>query len=146
MIIESTAFKNEGEIPSKYTCDSVGTTPPLVLKNVPENAKSLALIVDDPDASRGTWDHWGLWNIPPEVLQVAEGSTPIGAVVGLNSWPANAYGAPCPPSDSHRYYFRLYALDALLNLSSNSNSDDLRDAMEGHVLAEAELMGRYQRK
>ena len=146
MTIESTAFQNKKEIPSKYTCDGVGTNPPLLLKDVPPEAKSLALIVDDPDAPSGTWDHWVLWNIPPEVSQVAEGSTPIGAVVGLNSWPANAYGAPCPPSDSHRYYFRLYALDALLNLSSNSNSDDLRSAMEGHVLAEAELMGTYQRK
>src|SRR3989344_4126190 len=146
MIIESAAFKNGGEISRKYACDGVGTNPPLVFKNVPENTKSLALIVDDPDAPRGTWDHWVLWNVPPEVQEIAEGSTPMSAVVWKNSWPANAYGAPCPPSGSHRYYFRLYALDALLNLSSNSNSDDLRGAMEGHVVAEAELMGRYQRK
>ena len=146
MTIESTAFKNEEEIPSKYTCDGEAINPPLTIKNVPENAKSLTLIVDDPDAPSGTWDHWILWNIPKEVMQIAEGSTPMGAVVGKNSSGENSYGPPCPPSGAHRYYFRLYALDALLNLSSNSNSDDLRGAMEGHVLAEAELMGRYQRK
>ena len=106
----------------------------------------MALIVDDPDAPSGTWDHWILWNIPKEVMQIAEGSTPMGAVVGKNSSGENSYGPPCPPSGAHRYYFRLYALDTPLNLSSNSNSDDLRGAMEGHVLAEAELMGRYQRK
>jgi len=146
MTIESTAFKNEEEIPSKYTCDGEAINPPLTIKNVPENAKSLTLIVDDPDAPSGTWDHWILWNIPKEVMQIAEGSTPMGAVVGKNSSGENSYGPPCPPSGAHRYYFRLYALDTPLNLSSNSNSDDLRGAMEGHVLAEAELMGRYQRK
>ena len=146
MTIESTAFKNEEEIPSKYTCDGEAINPPLTIKNVPENAKSLTLIVDDPDAPSGTWDHWILWNIPKEVMQIAEGSTPMGAVVGKNSSGENSYGPPCPPSGAHRYYFRLYALDTPLNLSSNSNSDDLRGAMEGHILAEAELMGRYQRK
>ena len=146
MIIESAAFKNGREIPSKYTCDGEAINPPLSIKDVPRGAKSLALIVDDPDAPAGTWDHWVLWNIPPEVKEIAEGSTPMGAVVGKNSWPANAYGAPCPPSGSHRYYFRLYALNSLLDLPPDSNSKDLRNAMEGHVLAEAELIGTYQRK
>ena len=146
MTIESTAFQNKKEIPSKYTCDGASTNPPLVIRDIPERTKSLALIVDDPDAPSGTWDHWILWNIPKEVMQIAEGSTPMGAVVGKNSSGENSYGPPCPPSGAHRYYFRLYALDTPLNLSSNSNSDDLRGAMEGHVLAEAELMGRYQRK
>src|SRR3989344_8123960 len=141
MIIESTAFKNGGEISSKYTCDGEAINPPLSIKDVPRGAKSLALIVDDPDAPAGTWDHWVLWNIPPEVKKIAEGSTPMSAVVGQNSWPANAYGAPCPPSGSHRYYFRLYALNSLLDLPPDSNSKDLRNAMEGHVLAEAELIG-----
>lgn len=146
MTLESSAFQNNSVLPSKYTCDGVGTNPPLLFKDVPKEAKSLALIVDDPDAPRGTWDHWVLWNIPPEVAQIAEGSTPMAAVVGKNSWPTNAYGAPCPPSGSHRYYFRLYALNSLINLPPDSNSKDLRSAIEGHILAETELMGTYQKK
>lgn len=148
MQIESSAFKNGGEIPTKYTCDGEGINPPLVFKDVPKEAKSLALISDDPDAPNGTWDHWILWNISPETAEIPENSTPAGAVTGQNSWPANAnkYGAPCPPSGSHRYYFKLYALDVILDLPLTSGSQDLQNAMQGHILAEAELMGRYQRK
>ena len=148
MIIESSAFEYGKGIPEKYTCDGKGINPSLVFKDVPKEAKSLALISDDPDAPNGTWDHWVLWNIPPETTEILENSIPNGAVVGKNSWPVNAnkYGAPCPPSGSHRYFFKLYALNTILNLSINSTSQDLMNAMQDYILAEAELMGRYQRK
>jgi Raf kinase inhibitor-like YbhB/YbcL family protein len=146
MQITSSQFKNGGEIPSLYTCDGSGFNPPLIFKDVPKDAKSLALIVDDPDAPSGTWDHWVMWNILPNTKEITENGTPMGAITGKNSWPANKYGAPCPPNGSHRYYFKLYALDIMLNLPLNSNSSDLQEAIKGHTLAEAELMGRYQKK
>jgi len=148
MQITSPQFKNGGNIPALYTCDGKGINPPLVFKDVPKGTKSLALISDDPDAPNGTWDHWVLWNIPPETTEILENSIPNGAVLGKTSWPVNAnkYGAPCPPSGSHRYFFKLYALNTILNLSINSTSQDLMNAMQDYILAEAELMGRYQRK
>ena len=145
MQIESLEFKNGGEIPSKFTCDGAGINPKLIIKNVSKETKSLALIVDDPDAPSGTWDHWVVWNISPETTEISENSTPAGAVVGKNSWPQNEYGAPCPPNGSHRYYFKLFALDTVLNLSENSGSQELTNAMQGHILDKAELMGIYQR-
>jgi hypothetical protein len=146
MQIESPSFKYGEEIPSKYTCDGEGINPSLVFKDAPLEAKSLALIVDDPDAPKGTWDHWVVWNISPSTVEIPENSIPIGATVGKNSWPRNSYGSPCPPSGSHRYFFKLYALDTTLDLPPTSGSQDLRDAMQGHILAETELMGRYRRK
>lgn len=146
MIIESSTFKNGTEIPSKYTCDEEGINPPLVFRDVPKEAKSLALIVDDPDAPRGTWDHWVLWNISPQTTEIQENSTPAGAITGENSWPKNAYGGPCPPSGSHRYFFKLYALDSMINLAPGATKQEVIDVMQGHILAEAELIGRYQRK
>lgn len=146
MKIESSVFINGGNIPARFTCDGEGINPDLTFKDIPKEAKSLALIVDDPDAPRGTWAHWVLWNISPNITVIKENSTPTNAVVGANSWPNNNFGAPCPPSGSHRYFFKLYALDTILNISPSSKSEDLSTAMEGHILAEAELMGRYQKK
>jgi len=148
MQITSPQFKNGVNIPALYTCDGKGINPPLVFKDVPKGTKSLALISDDPDAPNGTWDHWVLWNISPETIEISENSTPSGAITGQNSWPANAnkYGAPCPPSGSHRYFFKLYALDAMLDLPQTSRSQDLVTAMQGHILEESELIGKYQRK
>ncbi len=151
MKIESSAFKNNSEIPSRFTCDGEGVNPGLIFKDIPKEAKSLALVVDDPDAEpAGTWVHWLMWNVTPNVMEIKEASTPAGAVVGANSWSdspfRNSFGAPCPPNGSHRYFFKLYALDIVLNIPSTSQSKDLVSAMEGHILSKAELMGRYQRK
>lgn len=145
MKIESTTFKNNEEIPSKYTCDGEDINPELVFKDVPEEAKSLALTMDDPDAPNGTWDHWVLWNISPKITNISQNSIPLGATVGLNTSGKNEYHGPCPPSGSHRYFFKLYALDTQITLKENSNKKDLLNTMEGHILAEAELMGKYKR-
>ena len=146
MRIESSAFESGAEIPSRFTCDGESINPPLIFKIVPENAKSLALIVDDPDAPSGIWVHWVLWNIPPTVTEIKEGSTPAGAVAGINSGSKNAFSAPCPPGGIHRYFFKLYALDKVFDLPATSTSEDLSNAMEGHIMSESRLMGIYQKK
>lgn len=146
MQIRSSAFENEKEIPSLYTCDSKGINPQLSFSDIPAEAKSLALVVDDPDAPAGVWDHWVVWNITPETKEISENSVPVGAVVGQNSWPQNEYGAPCPPNGTHKYYFKLFALDTVLNIPETSGSKELTNAMQGHVVAQAELMGKYGRK
>jgi Raf kinase inhibitor-like YbhB/YbcL family protein len=144
MRVSSPAFAADQSIPSKYTCDGEDLIPPLEFTNVPPNAKALALIVDDPDAPMGTWDHWLIWNIPASTTRVVEGKAPEG-VTGRNSWNKNAWGGPCPPDREHRYFFRMYALDTMLNLPPSARKSDLQKAMEGHTVAEAELMGRYDR-
>ncbi len=138
-------FPDRGTIPPRYTCDGADESPPLTVEGVPPAAKSLALIVDDPDAPRGTWVHWVAWNIPPETPGIAEGSFPPGAVQGLNDFRTRRYGGPCPPSGTHRYYFKLYALDAMLSLGPDTTKADLEAAMKGHVVAKAEYVGRYSR-
>ena len=145
--ITSTAFKEKGLIPSKYTCDGADKNPPLFFDNVPDNAKSLALIVDDPDAPRGMWVHWLVWNIEPKIKELSEGSgPPKGAVQGMNDFRKLDYGGPCPPSGTHRYFFKLYALDAVLELKQGASKADLERSMKGHVLEQAELIGLYQKK
>ena len=112
LILKSPAFENGAEIPSRYTCDGENINPTLIIENVPEGVKSLVLIMDDPDATGGaTWDHWLLWNIPPETKEISENSVPAGAIQGKTSWGTNKYGGPCPPKGSspHRYMFKLYA-------------------------------------
>ncbi|MBI4146901.1 YbhB/YbcL family Raf kinase inhibitor-like protein [Candidatus Woesearchaeota archaeon] len=138
-----TSVFNEGQtIPSEYTCDGKDAIPPLEITGIPQQAKSLALIMDDPDAPMGTWDHWIAWNIPPNTKKIA-GLIGVG---GKNSWGRKGYGGPCPPSGKHRYYFKLYALDNMLDLASGSDKKKLLSAIEGHVLEEATLMGTYSRK
>ena len=144
--ISSPAFENNGSIPKTYTCDGTDVSPPLKIENVPPEAKSLALIVDDPDAPMGTWVHWVLWNIPPATKEIKEGSIPQGALQGMNDFRKQNYGGPCPPSGTHRYFFKLYALDTLLNLSPRSAKADLEKAMKGHILSQGEIIGLYKRR
>ncbi len=145
MKIESRAFMPGGTIPARYTCDGPDVSPPLRITGVPPGAKSLALIVDDPDAPGGTWVHWVVWNIAPDTAAVGEGRAPGGAEQGTNDFGKRGYGGPCPPSGVHRYFFRLYALDARLEPGGKATGADLERAMKGHVLGQAELVGRYGR-
>jgi len=146
MLIASAAFERNSSIPKKYTCDGENVNPPLTFSGVPENAKSLALIMDDPDAPRGTWVHWTMWNIDPSTINITVGSVPAGAVEGTTSSGKSGYGGPCPPSGTHHYYFKLYALDTTLNLNKSLEKQGLESAMEGHVLGQAELVGLYSRE
>src|ERR1051326_2739219 len=142
MQILSAAFGAGQAIPAKYTCDGDNTNPPLTFGEVPDQTQSLALIVDDPDAPNGTWTHWTLWNISASTTAIAENLLPSGAVVGQTSFGSQGYGGPCPPAgQQHRYFFKLYALDAKLTIPSYSDVKALTDAMDGHILQEAELMG-----
>ncbi|MBS7622375.1 YbhB/YbcL family Raf kinase inhibitor-like protein [Candidatus Bathyarchaeota archaeon] len=140
--ITSSAFKSNGFIPKKYTCDGDDVNPPLSIEGLPRQAVSLVLIVDDPDAPRGTWVHWVVWNIPP-VRVIQEDSVP--GIEGVNDFQRHSYGGPCPPSGTHRYFFKVYALDTELQLSQNAGKRDVEKAMEGHILAMGELVGLYSR-
>ena len=144
-MLSSTAFQNNGSIPSKYTCDGSDINPPLVIENVPAGAKSLALIVDDPDAPMGTWVHWLVWNISPHTTGIKENDVPKGALSGLNDFKKQSYGGPCPPSGTHRYFFKLYALDSILSLSSGAKKADLEKAMKGHIISQSQIIGLYKR-
>ena len=145
--ITSPAFSPGGLIPKRHTCEGEDVSPPLTIGGVPGEAKSLILIVDDPDAPVGTWDHWVLYNIPPDTREIAENSAPPGAMHALNSWERNEYGGPCPPDREHRYFFKLYALDMTLDLSPESTTKAMiEEIIQGHVLAEAELIGRYDKE
>lgn len=144
MNLASSAFSHEAKLPVKYTCDGDGVNPELLMSNIPDGTVSLALILNDPDAPSGDFVHWLLWNIDPKTTNIKENSTPNGAAVGVNSFGDNAYGPPCPPSGSHRYTFKLYALDIGLGISSSSEKGDLTGAMEGHVLGTTELVGLYK--
>jgi Raf kinase inhibitor-like YbhB/YbcL family protein len=151
--LTSSAFSHDGEIPSKYTCEGDDLSPPLAWSGVPANAKSLALIVDDPDAPdpaapKMTWVHWVLYNIPASAAALAEGAKalPAGTLQGLNDWKRTGYGGPCPPIGRHRYFHKLYALDtALANLGQVPKAK-LEGAMKPHVIAQAELIGTYQKR
>ncbi|MDE2311673.1 MAG: YbhB/YbcL family Raf kinase inhibitor-like protein [Patescibacteria group bacterium] len=145
MTITSPAFADGQPIPKKYTCDGDGVNPPLAFSGVPKEAGSLALVIDDPDAPSGTWTHWTLWNIDPATLLIAENSVPSGAVQGQTSSGQNAYGGPCPPSGTHHYYFKLYALDSKLTIPSFADSRALAQALNGHVMSQAQLVGTYSR-
>jgi len=151
MRISSSAFKEGQMISSKYTCDGQDISPPLEWGDAPGGTKSFALICDDPDAPRGIWVHWVVYNIPPDVNNLgenirAERELANGIRQGSNDWPRIGYGGPCPPSGTHRYYFKLYALDAVLNLNPGATKEQLLKAMTGHILEEAHIMGKYQRK
>jgi len=144
--ITSLAFKHNEHIPAKYTCDGADVNPALAIENVPAGAKSLALIVDDPDAPAGTWVHWVVWNISPDTREIKERAVPSGASQGMNDFRKRNYGGPCPPSGTHRYFFKLYALDTVLNLGTDSTKAALERAMQDHILAQAEFIGLYKRK
>jgi Raf kinase inhibitor-like YbhB/YbcL family protein len=151
MKLESSAFKAGGVIPAKYTCDDQDISPPLSWSDVPAKARSLALIADDPDAPRGTWVHWVAWNIPTNTQALSEGFPKQDASSnqikqGVTDFKRPGYGGPCPPSGTHRYFFKLYALDTVLNLPSQTTKSELEKAMRGHIVDQAELMGTYQRK
>jgi Raf kinase inhibitor-like YbhB/YbcL family protein len=145
LIITSPAFHQGGNIPSKFTCDGGDTIPPLQIAGVPAEAKTLVLIADDPDAPGGLFTHWLVWNIAPKTNSVAEGTSPKGAH-GTNDFGKLGYGGPCPPSGTHRYYFRIFALDRELALQPGAKRHQLEAAMKGHVIAQGELTGRYSRK
>jgi len=146
LTITSPAFKNNEMIQEKFTCDGANVNPLLLISNMPPSTKSFALIVDDPDAPMGIWVHWVVWNIPPDTKEIAEDHLPTGARQGLNDFRKNRYGGPCPPSGTHRYFFKLYALDSLLDLPLNATKSDLEKAMKGHVLGHAEIVGLYRRR
>lgn len=140
------AFPNEGIIPSQYTCDGANISPPFTISDVPDAARSLVLIVDDPDAPAGNWVHWLVWNIPADIDVFNEGTAPEGVVEGMTSFGKPGWGGPCPPNGEHRYFFRLYALDVeKLDLPTSAGLEELRGVMKGHILETAELMGRYDR-
>ena len=156
MNIESPVFKLNEAIPSRYTCDGEDVNPALNFSNVPGDAQSLLLIVDDPDAPAGTWVHWALWNISADVKGIKENSVPSGAIQGVTSFGKSGWGGPCPPaspspsqggpSGIHHYYFKLYALDIEVKLPPETSISDLEETMAGHILAQAELVGLYSRK
>ena len=141
--VTSSSFGSSQLIPRKYTCDGEDVNPPLTVGGVPEETKSLVLVIDDPDAPMGTWVHWVVWNIPP--ADRMEENAVLG-VEGLNDFGKHSYGGPCPPSGTHRYFFKLYSLDTKLSLPSNSRKKDVENAIKGHVLAKGELVGLYSRR
>lgn len=145
MKVTSSAFQGGANIPSKFSCDGANSSPPLQISDVPSEAKSLVLIVDDPDAPSGLFTHWAVWNISPQTSTIAEGSVPKG-VQGTNDFGKSGYGGPCPPSGTHRYYFKIFALDRELDLPFGAKRSQLDAAIKEHVIAQGELMGRYSRK
>ena len=145
MLIQSSAFAHNQTIPKKYTCDGENINPTIAFSNIPKGAKTLALIVDDPDAPVGLWVHWILFNISSDTKEIKEGSMPKGAVEGTTNFGKPGYGGPCPPGGEHRYFFKLYALDTELDLPSSADKETLEEAMVGHVLDKAELVGLYSR-
>jgi len=142
MKISSSEFNNNGLIPSKLTCQGQDISPALIIEDIPKEAKSLALIMDDPDAPMKTWIHWVVFNIPV-VKHIEENSIP--GKQGINDFGRNNYGGPCPPSGTHRYFFKIYALDTMLNLAEGITKKELEAAMEGRILAQAELIGLYKK-
>ena len=148
--VTSTAFDESGMIPEKYTCDGMDISPQLAWTNVPDGTKNFALICDDPDAPMGTWVHWVIYDIPANTKELKE-NIPLqekldnGAKQGTNDFRKIGYGGPCPPRGTHRYYFKLYALDTTVNLEPGNTKAELLKAIEGHILAQGQLMGKYKR-
>ncbi len=149
--ITSSAFEDGGMIPAKYTCDGADVSPPLQWDAVPEGTKSIALICDDPDAPMGTWVHWVLFNMPAEANELAqnipaEETLPNGAMQGVSDFGRIGYGGPCPPGGTHRYFFKVYALDTKVDLQAGADKRQLLKAMEGHILGQGQLVGKYKRQ
>ncbi|MBI2134630.1 YbhB/YbcL family Raf kinase inhibitor-like protein [Candidatus Woesearchaeota archaeon] len=150
MKLTSPDFRHNGKIPSEHTCDGNDISPELNIEDAPKSAKSLALIMDDPDVPRnirpsGLWVHWVVWNIPVNTKKMPKGNEPEG-VGGNSDFRRTGYGGPCPPDREHRYFFKLYALDTELDLEKGSTKAELEKAMQGHIIEKAELIGLYQRK
>ena len=145
MQIKSSAFTNREKIPSKYTCDGANINPELLFLNIPKDTKSLALIFDDPDAPSGTWLHWSMWNISPDTKEIPENSIPTGSVSGTTSFGNVGYGGPCPGVGEHRYFFRLFALDIVLDIPSGENRTELEKTIAGHIIEQTKLIGTYSR-
>lgn len=145
MKLASPVFESNTPIPSKYTCDGDNVNPPLFIREVPPNTQSMVLIVDDPDAPMGTWVHWLLFNIYSKTRRIEENSVPQGAIQGETSFGKPGYGGPCPPGGTHRYFFKLYALDTKLSVSSKATKEAIETLMEDHILAKADLLGTYSR-
>jgi Raf kinase inhibitor-like YbhB/YbcL family protein len=145
--LTSTAFSQGESIPVQYSCKGEDLSPPLAWGDPPEGTLSFALIMDDPDAPVGTWDHWIVFNLPADIRALPEGMQPgdLNSTNGVNSWGRGDYGGPCPPSGTHRYFFKLYALDITLSMNETPNKGQLLAAMGGHILAETELMGTFSR-
>jgi Raf kinase inhibitor-like YbhB/YbcL family protein len=141
--VNSHSFSNKGHIPPKYTCEGDDINPSLEISDIPHETQTLAIIMEDPDAPRGTFDHWLVWNIEPNEA-IAENSSP--GISGINSFGKTGYGGPCPPNGTHRYFFKVYALDKRLDLQAGSDKKALLEAMDGHILAEGVIMGQYQKK
>lgn len=149
MELTSPAFENNGVIPELYTCDGQNINPPLEISDVPESAQSLVLIVEDPDVPKhirgdGMWNHWIVFNISPQTSSVQEGKTPDG-IIGTGTGGSTEYQGPCPPDREHRYFFKLSAIDRMLALPAGAQKSDVEKAMEGHIVASAEIIGRYER-
>jgi hypothetical protein len=145
LTLTSPAFGDNQSIPKKYTCDGDDINPPLEIKNVPESTISLTLIVNDPDAPSGDWTHWLVWNIDPETTTFEEGKVPEGSVQGLTDFKKYSYSGPCPSKGTHKYQFRIFALDIKLNLNSNANKKDLENAIKNHIVGQSLLTGIYER-
>ena len=143
LLMNSSAFENNSHIPVKYTCDGSNINPPLTIEGITAETKTLVLIVDDPDCPTGTFDHWIVWNISPITRKIGENTIP--GTEGISSYRKHAYGGPCPPYGTHRYFFKVYALDTQLDLKSNSTKKDVEKVMENHILAEGRLIGLYSR-
>jgi Raf kinase inhibitor-like YbhB/YbcL family protein len=142
LVISSTAFSNNGMIPREYTCEGGGKNPPLSISGYPQTTKSLVVIVEDPDTDKGTFDHWVVWNIKP-AESIGENSVP--GTEGKNGEGKLGYKGPCPPTGKHRYFFKVYALDTMLNLEKGSTKKQVEDAMQGHILADGVLIGLYEK-
>ncbi len=146
MKLTSPVFDDGDFIPAKYTCDGENVSPPLEISDVPEDTQSLVLIVDDPDAPAGDWVHWTIWNIDPGTKEISEGNVPAGAMQGSTDFGNNKYGGPFPPSGTHRYQFKLYALDTILDLNSYSAKKDIEREMKDHILDQIMFVGLYQKR
>jgi Raf kinase inhibitor-like YbhB/YbcL family protein len=144
--VTTPAFQAGGDVAAKFTCNGANVNPELRINGVPSEAKSLVLIVDDPDAPRGLFTHWIVWNIDPKATDIGENSAPAAGIQGTNDFGKRNYGGPCPPSGTHRYFFKIYALDTKLDLKPSARRAELDAAMRGHTLAQGELMARYSHK
>jgi len=145
LTITSSAFINNGKIPIEYTCKGKGIGPALKIENIPPQTQSLVLIMDDPDAPIGVFTHWLIWNIAPDTSEIKENSVPVNAVVGLNSRGENKYTPPCPPSGTHRYFFKIFALGTTLNLPRETSQKQLEEAINEHIIDSGELIGLFNR-